>query len=116
MSGPAEAAATDRPPTLDRGAILHLVFAEPGAATFRQALRTLRTGDAVILAGHGVLGATRADWATAMAELDDVLVGALLEDLEERGLADRVDEAVTVLDDRAWLAWLFRYPRVRTWL
>ncbi len=95
--------------------ILHLVFAEPGSATFRLALRTLRTGDAVILAGHGVMGATRSDWAGAMVELDDVTVGVLERDVQERGLIERVDEAVHLLDDRAWLRWIEAYPLTRGW-
>lgn len=98
---------------------LHLVPASPATGSaLADALRAAASGDAVLLLQDGVYAAAAGTaWALLLdtARARQVHLHALRDDTRARGIADRLQAGIVLVDDAGFVALTERHARVVSW-
>jgi len=100
-------------------AILHTVNKSPfGNNSLERCLNMAKDGSAVLLIEDGVYGATSGTAATSMVEnaMKSVKVYALQEDVEARGVKERVMDGVELVDYAGFVKLAADNSQVQSWL
>ena len=100
-------------------AILHTVNKSPfGNNSLERCLNMAKDGSAVLLIEDGVYGATSGTTATSMVEnaMKSVKVYALKEDVEARGVKERVMDGVELVDYAGFVKLAADNNQVQSWL
>ncbi|MFT4518844.1 MAG: sulfur relay protein TusB/DsrH [Halioglobus sp.] len=94
--------------------ILHTLNASPSSAAFNDCLRLLRAGDAVLLLGDGIYGATLQTAACESLQASGAELYVLRRDAEAAGLIDRIDARLFV-DMDGFVVLTERFTRQQAW-
>jgi tRNA 2-thiouridine synthesizing protein B len=95
---------------------LHIIAnSTADSAALTRCLYAAAPGDSVLLIGNGVYCAVAADFERFRARANDVTWYALSEDLDRRGVADRLPETVRRADDADFVDLVASHQPIVSW-
>lgn len=95
--------------------ILHTLNATPASPAFRDCVRLLRKGDALLLLGDGVYAALTATRAYAELKNTGAELYLLEPDAAAAGVLKRIDDTVCAVDYEGFVTLTERFPRQQAW-
>jgi tRNA 2-thiouridine synthesizing protein B len=95
--------------------ILHTINATPASPAFRDCIRLLRKGDALLLLGDGVYAALTATKACAEIKNTGAELYLLEPDADAAGLLKRIDDIVCMVDYQGFVTLTERFTKHQAW-